>query len=133
MSFRRPNVRNSRAVVVKYSVLCAVYLCLAVYINERVIWLCFIFMLMIGYFKKWSQPRFCLPCLISISFTLLLVMVHFTFILVQLMFCSLQYHDKNDISLIYFFWGGRAAFLARADGLREEINGVLERKKELRQ
>lgn len=57
---------------------------------------------------------------------------HFYIGTVNVLFVTVSWQEWY-LTQIYFFGGGRAAFLARADGLREEISGVLEKKKELRQ
>ena len=75
-----------------------------------------------------------LTCFIYISFTLFLVIAHFTFILIQLMFRSLQYHDskKTDNSKLDIFFFFLIALLAfGANGLREETSRALERKRGL--
>lgn len=92
-------------------------------------------MLMIGYCKKWSQPRFCL-CGFIPSISLYSWLWSISLLLsVQLMFCSLHYHDKKTDSLLrYFFsrvgWGQHSLFLLMAWGRKCRL---LERKKELSQ
>lgn len=130
LSFKRSNICNRRAVIVKFFVIYAVYLCLLfMLIKVSFRYSLFLCVWRATFKKKVSQD------------STLLYFHRFHFIsnygpciLVQLTFYSLQYHDNKKMMVQSEICMYLAAFLVlSADGWRERRGSAPERKRELSQ